>query len=115
MGTDEFARLTRNWTSGGSSLCRTRLPHLRSRNALADALLAAPRFVARLQAHFMSKSLAHRLAEYACSLSYEDLAPAAAHEGKRRVIDSLGCALGAWRDEPCAIARKVATHVSSQT
>ena len=62
----------------------------------------------------MSKSLAHRLAEYACSLSYEDLAPAVVHEGKRRVIDSLGCALGAWYEEPCAIARKVASDFSAK-
>ena len=50
---------------------------------------------------FMSKSLAHRLAEYACSLNFEDLSPEVVHEVKRRVIDSFGCALGAWHEEPC--------------
>ena len=33
---------------------------------------------------------------------------------KRRVIDSLGCALGAWNEEPCAIARKVASDFSAK-
>ena len=61
----------------------------------------------------MSKSLAHRLAEYSCSLNYEDLSPEVVHEVKRRVIDSFGCALGAWHEEPCVIARKVASDFSA--
>jgi len=36
------------------------------------------------------------------------------HEVKRRVIDSIGCALGAWNEEPCAIARKVASEFSAK-
>src|SRR5205823_8407989 len=35
------------------------------------------------------------------------------HEVKRRVIDSLGCAIGAWNEEPCVIARKVASDFSA--
>ena len=62
----------------------------------------------------MSKSLAHRLAEYACSLNYEVLSPEVVHEVKRRVIDSFGCALGAWHEEPCVIARKVASDFSAK-
>jgi len=62
----------------------------------------------------MSKSLAHTLAEFACSLKFEDLSPSVVHEVKRRVIDSLGCALGAWNEEPCAIARKVASEFSAK-
>jgi 2-methylcitrate dehydratase len=56
-----------------------------------------------------TKTLAHQLADYACSLNFEDLSKDVVHEVKRRVIDSLGCALGAWKEEPCAIARKVAS------
>src|SRR2546427_10453564 len=56
-----------------------------------------------------TKTLAHRLAEYACALRFEDLSKDVVHEVKRRVIDSLGCALGAWKEEPCAIARRVAS------
>ena len=33
---------------------------------------------------------------------------------KRRVIDSFGCALGAWNEEPCVIARKVASDFSAK-
>ena len=62
----------------------------------------------------MSTTLAHQLADYACALRFEDLSPAVVHEVKRRVIDSLGCALGAWNEEPCAIARKVASDFSAR-
>ena len=62
----------------------------------------------------MSTTLAHRLADYACALRFEDLSPAVVHEVKRRVIDSFGCALGAWDEEPCVIARKVASEFSAK-
>ena len=61
-----------------------------------------------------TKTLAHQLAEYACSLDFEDLSKDVVHEVKRRVIDSLGCALGAWNEEPCVIARKVASDFSAK-
>ena len=62
----------------------------------------------------MTTTLAHQLAEYACALRYEDLSEAVVHEVKRRVIDSLGCALGAWNEEPCVIARNVASEFSAK-
>src|SRR5437667_2006358 len=62
----------------------------------------------------MAATLAHQLADYACALRFEDLSPAVVHEVKRRVIGSLGCALGAWNEEPCAIARKVASDFSAK-
>jgi 2-methylcitrate dehydratase len=62
----------------------------------------------------MSTTLAHRLAAYACALRFEDLSPAVVHEVKRRVIDSFGCALGARDEEPCVIARKVASEFSAK-
>jgi 2-methylcitrate dehydratase len=62
----------------------------------------------------MSKTLAHQLADYTCALRFEDLSKNVVHEVKRRVIDSLGCALGAWNEEPCAIARKVASDFSAK-
>src|SRR5438445_9079056 len=61
-----------------------------------------------------TKTLAHRLAEYACALRFEDLSKDVVHEVKRRVIDSLGCALGAWDAEPCVIARRVASRCSAE-
>jgi 2-methylcitrate dehydratase len=62
----------------------------------------------------MTKTLAHQFANYACSLRFEDLSREVVHEVKRRVIDSLGCALGAWKEEPCAIARQVASEFSAK-
>ncbi len=55
--------------------------------------------------------LAERLADYVHRLSYRDLPQAVVHEAKRRVLDSLGCAFGAWRAEPCRIARRLAASV----
>ena len=63
--------------------------------------------------NFMT-TLAHQLANYACSLKFEDLSKNVVHEVKRRVIDSLGCALGAWNEEPCEIARKVVSDFSAK-
>src|SRR6266705_3152932 len=63
---------------------------------------------------YMKTTLAHQLADYACALRFEDLSKEVVHEVKRRVIDSLGCALGAWKEEPCAIARKVALDFSAK-
>src|ERR1700745_2836152 len=61
-----------------------------------------------------TKTLAHQLANYACSLRFEDLSHEVVHEVKRRAIDSLGCALGAWNEEPCTIARKVASDFAAK-
>lgn len=61
-----------------------------------------------------TRTLAHQLAKYACELKFEDLSKEVVHEVKRRVIDSFGCALGAWNEEPCAIARSVASEFSAR-
>src|SRR6266850_7871762 len=77
--------------------------------------VAARRLIARLQLQFfMTTTLAHQLADFAVTLRYEDLSEAVIHEVKRRVIDSLGCALGAWNEEPCVIARTVASDFSAK-
>src|SRR5216110_3179001 len=62
----------------------------------------------------MTKSLAHQFAEYACALRFEDLSRETVHEVRRRVIDSIGCALGAWNEEPCVVARTVASGFSAK-
>ncbi len=61
----------------------------------------------------MTTTLAHQLAGYVCSLEFDDLSSNVVHEVKRRLIDSLGCALGSWHEEPCAIARAVASDFSA--
>jgi 2-methylcitrate dehydratase len=62
----------------------------------------------------MKTTLAHQLADYACALRFEDLSKEVVHEVQRRMLDSLGCALGAWKEEPCVIARKVASDFSAK-
>lgn len=58
-------------------------------------------------AAFTDTTLA-RFVEYGRALTYEALPAEVVHECKRRVIDTLGCALGAYHDEPCRIARSLA-------
>src|SRR5205085_2209511 len=79
-------------------------------------LVAAGRFAATLELRFSmtNSTLAHQLAAFACSLNFEELSKNVVHEVKRRLIDSLGCALGAWNEEPCTIARKVVSDFSAK-
>ena len=56
--------------------------------------------------------LADRLTRYSQSLCYDDLSSAVVHEVKRRVLDSLGCALGALTTPPCRIAHRLAQSVT---
>jgi len=56
--------------------------------------------------------IADRFADYTRSLSYTRLPTAAVHEVKRRVLDSMGCAFGAWNAPPCRIARRLAQSVN---
>jgi len=57
-------------------------------------------------------TMGSRLANWVAGLRYEELPPEAIHEAKRRVIDSIGCALGAYRSAPARIARLEAQDVS---
>ena len=52
-------------------------------------------------------NLAERLADYALSVSYRDLSEQVRDEAKKRLIDSLGCAIGAFGASPVRVARKV--------
>ncbi|HEV2390342.1 MAG TPA: MmgE/PrpD family protein [Nitrososphaerales archaeon] len=53
-------------------------------------------------------SLSERLAEYASSLTYDDLSETVVREAKKRMLDSLGCAVGAYREPPVKAARRLA-------
>ena len=53
-----------------------------------------------------------RIADYACGLSFSDLSPAAVHACKRRLADTLGCAVAAFDAEPCRIARGLALRAA---
>jgi 2-methylcitrate dehydratase len=51
------------------------------------------------------------LSDYACRLTYEDLSLEAVHQVKRTLLDTLACAVGAFDEEPPAIARRIAARV----
>ena len=55
----------------------------------------------------MDKSI-NALSRYAAKLRFEDLPAAAVHETKRRLIDTIGCALGGVHAEPSRMARAIA-------
>jgi 2-methylcitrate dehydratase len=54
-------------------------------------------------------NLAEKLSEYASGLNYGDLGPSTVKETKRRIVDALGCAIGAFNEPPVRIARKVSS------
>lgn len=54
--------------------------------------------------------LARKIAKFAAELTYDQLTNEAVHEAKRRVLDSFGCAMGAWLAAPPKIAREVASY-----
>src|SRR6202047_2435599 len=83
---------------------RRRRPELPTQNSSADWGFNFP----------MTKTLAHQLADYACSVRFEDLSKETVHEVRRRMVDSIGCAIGAWNEEPCKIARSVASEFSAK-
>jgi 2-methylcitrate dehydratase len=57
-------------------------------------------------------TIAHRLAQQAQAARIEDLSPKVVHEVKRRVLDSIGCALGAWTSRPAQVTRAMAQTVA---
>lgn len=53
-------------------------------------------------------SITQAMAEYASTLAFEHLTGEAVHAAKQRLIDSLGCAVGAYDCEPAQIGRRLA-------
>ena len=59
-------------------------------------------------------TIAGNLAEYVNSMRYEDLDEKVIHEAKRRIIDALGCSIGAFNAEPVRIVREMAKNVAGK-
>ena len=59
-------------------------------------------------------SIAEELAKYSNSLDYDELDKKIVHEAKRRVIDTVACAIGAFDAEPVRIVREISQNVSSK-
>jgi len=57
-------------------------------------------------------TLAQQIAEWAQVTGFRDLGPQVVHEVKRRVLDSIGTALGAWDSRPARVTRQVAQAVA---
>ncbi len=57
-------------------------------------------------------TMARRIAAWASSLTYEQLDDKTIHEVKRRIVDSIGCALGAYYSPPGCITRAFAEAVN---
>jgi 2-methylcitrate dehydratase len=54
-------------------------------------------------------TITDQIAEYAAATSFGDLTEEAVHSATQRLVDSLGCALGAYACEPAAIGRRLAS------
>jgi 2-methylcitrate dehydratase len=59
----------------------------------------------------MSGTLAQRLADFALGTRFENLPQAVVVEARRRLLDSLGCAVGALEDSSPSVARLAAARV----
>src|SRR4030095_2003527 len=71
-----------------------------------------PRRDKRMEAQAMT-TLAQRPSEYASSLQQRDLRAEVTKYAKRLIIDTIGCALGAYTSEPSKIARDLAAAFGS--
>jgi 2-methylcitrate dehydratase len=58
-------------------------------------------------------NLAEKLSEYASGLDYGDLRQSTIKETKRRIVDALGCAMGAFNEPPVRMARKALLQEAS--
>ena len=59
------------------------------------------------------QTIAEQLGTYAATLEYDALPPDVAHQAKRMIVDTLGCALGGYHSAPVAIAGELAAMVTS--
>lgn len=56
-------------------------------------------------------TIARRIAQWANDLQYDQLPARTIHEVKRRILDSIGTCLGAYRSRPAKVARAIAESV----
>src|SRR5690242_14454147 len=55
-----------------------------------------------------------RIAQFAASLKFEHLSPEAVYQAKRFLLDSLGCALGGYRQHDVVIALEVLDEIAGK-
>lgn len=61
----------------------------------------------------MTSETEKRMTAYAAGLTFDELSETVLHQAKRRVIDTIGCALAAYTSPPSRIARKLAQPVAA--
>src|SRR3954470_10589424 len=61
-----------------------------------------------------SQTVTARMSEWAATLRFADLSTAAIHEAKRYLLDSLGCALGGFRQHDVTIALEVLNETAGR-
>lgn len=59
-------------------------------------------------------STTERFVDYAHGLKYADLTPKAIHAAKRSLVDSVGCALGAFKEAPIQALHHLAAGISAR-
>ncbi len=59
-------------------------------------------------------TIAREIAEYAVSLEFNRLPGSVVHAAERSILDTFGCAIGAFRERPVEIARNVASQATSE-
>jgi 2-methylcitrate dehydratase len=60
------------------------------------------------------QTIAEKLADYALGMRFEDLPSTVVHEAKRRFIDSIGCAVGAFNSEAPVRTRELVKKLTSK-
>src|SRR4051812_16927329 len=63
----------------------------------------------------MAELTVDSIVDYALTLEYEHLNAHVVHEAKRRVVDTIACALGAYDAPPVRIAREMAIPINGAT
>ena len=53
-------------------------------------------------------TIAEELSQYVSSTKYSDIPENIIHESKKRIIDALGCGIGAFNEDPVKFSRKIA-------
>src|SRR5690349_14238375 len=56
---------------------------------------------------------AQKFVDFAADLTYSRLTPQAIHAAKRSVIDSIGCAFGAFHTQPAKAIRNFASRITA--
>ncbi|WP_187640399.1 MmgE/PrpD family protein [Bosea sp. F3-2] len=66
--------------------------------------------------HAKIENVTEPLATFASKLRYEDLPAAVVHQTKRFLLDSIGCAVGAWREDErkAGLARRIVEDFGAQ-